>query len=95
MKPRHLNMISIGGAIGDGFFVGSGKALLSGVSGPCFLSCVASFSQLVKLALSESLYLYYASLEPGLYLNLFLSYRVIIFNIGTLAFFTQTSFKKT
>jgi amino acid transporter len=32
MEARHLNMIAIGGAIGAGFFVGSGKALSSGVS---------------------------------------------------------------
>ena len=40
MKPRHLNMIAIGGSIGAGFFVGSGSALTKG--GPaslliCFL----------------------------------------------------------
>jgi amino acid transporter len=40
MKPRHLNMIAIGGSIGAGFFVGSGSALTRG--GPasvliCFL----------------------------------------------------------
>jgi amino acid transporter len=30
MKARHLNMISIGGSIGAGFFVGSGGALTKG-----------------------------------------------------------------
>lgn len=32
MKARHLQMIAIGGAIGAGFFVGSGGALAKGVS---------------------------------------------------------------
>lgn len=32
IKPRHLNMIAIGGSIGAGFFVGSGGALANGVS---------------------------------------------------------------
>lgn len=31
LKPRHLQMISIGGSIGAGFFVGSGSALNRGV----------------------------------------------------------------
>ncbi|KAK3937318.1 amino acid permease/ SLC12A domain-containing protein [Diplogelasinospora grovesii] len=35
MKTRHLHMIAIGGSIGAGFFVGSGKALASG--GPATL----------------------------------------------------------
>jgi amino acid transporter len=40
MKPRHLNMIAIGGSIGAGFFVGSGGALANGVS---FLRFITSF----------------------------------------------------
>ena len=32
LKPRHLQMIAIGGSIGAGFFVGSGSALDRGVS---------------------------------------------------------------
>lgn len=32
LKPRHLQMIAIGGSIGAGFFVGSGSALNRGVS---------------------------------------------------------------
>lgn len=32
MKPRHLQMVAIGGSIGAGFFVGSGSALSKGVS---------------------------------------------------------------
>ncbi|KAH0599671.1 hypothetical protein MHUMG1_02461 [Metarhizium humberi] len=37
MKPRHLNMIAIGGSIGAGFFVGSGGALSKGGPGSLFL----------------------------------------------------------
>ena len=32
LKMRHLHMIAIGGSIGAGLFVGSGKALSTGVS---------------------------------------------------------------
>ncbi len=30
MKPRHLNMIAVGGSIGTGLFIGSGQALRLG-----------------------------------------------------------------
>jgi amino acid transporter len=30
MKPRHLQMIAVGGSIGTGLFVGSGSALVKG-----------------------------------------------------------------
>ncbi|RYG93565.1 amino acid permease [archaeon] len=40
MKPRHLQMIAVGGSIGTGLFVGSGKALATGGPGAlliCFM----------------------------------------------------------
>jgi amino acid permease len=42
MKPRHLNMIAIGGSIGAGFFVGSGGALSKGVSLPLLYQLASS-----------------------------------------------------
>lgn len=40
MKPRHLNMIAIGGSIGAGFFVGSGKALSDGGPGALLIDFI-------------------------------------------------------
>ncbi|KAJ3543660.1 hypothetical protein NM208_g3464 [Fusarium decemcellulare] len=37
MKPRHLQMVAIGGSIGAGFFVGSGSALAKGGPATLFL----------------------------------------------------------
>jgi len=52
MKPRHLQMIAVGGSIGTGLFVGSGNALTRG--GPAGLliawliigTCTRSFTSL-------------------------------------------------
>ncbi|KAI0126235.1 amino acid permease/ SLC12A domain-containing protein [Xylariales sp. AK1849] len=40
MKPRHLNMIAIGGSIGAGFFVGSGGALQTGGPGSMLIGFI-------------------------------------------------------
>jgi len=40
MKPRHLNMIAIGGSIGAGFFVGSGRALATGGPGSLLIDFI-------------------------------------------------------
>lgn len=38
LKPRHLSMIAIGGALGTGLIVGTGKALASSGPGSLFIS---------------------------------------------------------
>ena len=38
LKPRHLSMIAIGGALGTGLIVGTGKALASAGPGSLFIS---------------------------------------------------------
>lgn len=40
MKSRHLQMIAIGGSIGAGFFVGSGKALATGGPGTLLIDFI-------------------------------------------------------
>jgi hypothetical protein len=65
MKPRHLQMIAIGGSIGAGFFVGSGSALSKGGPGSLLIDFliigVMMFN--VVYALGELAVMYPASIQ--------------------------------
>jgi hypothetical protein len=68
LKPRHLQMIAIGGSIGAGFFVGSGSALYKGGEFQCETCQYES-----KLTSSKG---------PATLLIDFLIMGVMIFNVG-------------
>jgi amino acid transporter len=40
MKPRHLQMIAVGGSIGTGLFIGSGSALATGGPGGILIAWI-------------------------------------------------------
>lgn len=60
MKPRHLQMIAVGGSIGTGLFVGSGSALSRGGPGGVLIAWIIMGAMLINVtqALGEMAILY-------------------------------------
>ena len=60
MKPRHLQMIAVGGSIGTGLFVGSGAALKAGGPGAVLLAWIIMGVMLINVtqALGEMAIIY-------------------------------------
>ncbi|CAG9982676.1 unnamed protein product [Clonostachys byssicola] len=74
MKPRHLQMIAIGGSIGSGFFVGSGSALYKGGPASLLLNFIITGVMIFNVvqALGELAIMYPISGGPYTYASRFI-----------------------